>query len=135
MSPASTYLKNNFECNAIPSQLGSALSTPIRPSSPATPSHPPGERLHNKSRRKVTSFATGQAAAASIAAAVHNAQPTFSGDAIMEDFTDSQPEVAQVTASEDTTMTGAATIPPSECEVIQVRPNRPARTGAILIAP
>jgi hypothetical protein len=81
------------------------------------------------------SFATSQAAAASIATTVHNAQPAFSDDTIMEDFTDSQPEVAQVTAPEDTIVTDAATIPPSECEAIQVRSNKPVRAGAILIVP
>jgi hypothetical protein len=131
MSPASTYLKENFESNAIPSQLGSTPSTPIRPSSPAYPSYPPGERLPNTSRRKVISLATSQAAAESIAAAVHNTQPAFSDDAIMEDFT----EVAQVTASENTIMTDAAAIPPSQCEAIQVRSNKPVRAGMILIIP
>lgn len=110
-------------------------STPIRPSSPTTPSYPPDERLLSTSHTKVISFATSQAAAASIAAAVHNAQPAFSDDTIMEDFTDSQPEVAQVTASEDTIVTDAAAIPPSECEAIQVPSNKPVRAGTILIVP
>ena len=138
MSSTSTPLKENFESNAIPSQLGSAPSNPITPSSPATPSYPPGERLLNtsrRSRRKVISFATSQATAASIAAAVHNAQLVFSDDTIMEDFTDSQPEVAQVTTSEDTIVTDAAAIPPSECEAIQVRSNKPVRASTILTAP
>lgn len=137
MSPASTCSKEDFEPNVIPSQLRSAHNTFTRPSLPATeptPSYPPGERLHNTSRRKAIPFATGQAATAGIAATVHNAQLAFSDNTTMEDVTDSQAEVAQVTASEDTIMTDAAAIPP-ECEAIQVRSNKPVRASTILIVP
>jgi hypothetical protein len=102
------------------------------PSSPATepsPGHPPGGRIHKTSRRKVISFAVGQAAAAA-----RNAQLAFPDDTIMADFTNS-PKVAQVTASEDTTMTDACAIPLSECEAIQVRSNKPVRAGTILTIP
>lgn len=106
------------------------------PSSPATeptPAYPPGGRIHKTSRRKAISFATDQAATASIAAAAQNARLAFLDNTIMEDFTDS-PEVAQVTASEDTIMADAYAIPP-EYEVIQVRSKKPVRAGTILIIP
>jgi hypothetical protein len=105
------------------------------PATEPTPSYPPGERTRNTSRRKAISFATGQAAAASIATAVQNAQLAFPDDTIMEDFTDTPPRVAWVTASENTRMTDAAAIPPSECEAIQVRSNKPVQAGTILIVP
>ena len=130
-------LEEKVESNAIPSQLGSIHGIFLTPSSPATeptPAYPPGERIHKTSRRKAVSFATGQAATASIAAATQKARLTFPDDTIMEDFTDS-PEVAKVTASEDTIMTDACSIPPSECEAIQVRSNKPVRVGTILIIP
>jgi hypothetical protein len=107
------------------------------PSSPATgptSAYPPGERIHKSSRRKAISFATGQAATASIAAAAQNARLAFPDDTITEDFTDS-PEAAQVTASEDAIMTDACAIPPLEREAIQVRSNKPVRAGTILIIP
>jgi hypothetical protein len=130
-------LEEKIESNAIPGQLGSIHSILVMPSSPATgptSAYPPGERIHKSSRRKAISFTTGQAATASIAAAAQNARLAFPDDTITEDFTDS-PEATQVTTSEDTIMTDACAIPPSECEAIQVRSNKPVRAGTILIIP
>jgi hypothetical protein len=129
-------LEEKVESNAISGQLGLIHSIFIMPSSPATEptlAYPPSERIHKTSRRKAISFATDQAATASIAAAAQNARLAFPSDTIMEDFTES-PEIAQVTASKDTIMTDACAIPP-ECEAIQVRSNKPVRAGTILIIP